>query len=58
MNVACAVPDSILKDPVSLEYSWNAKGSVEELENIRRFPEWLRRLYKVSVPNLTAYFVL
>ncbi|KAJ5186703.1 hypothetical protein N7449_011467 [Penicillium cf. viridicatum] len=46
MSVACAVPDSILKNPARLEYSWNAKGSVEELvDNVRGFPEWLGRLY-------------
>ncbi|KAJ5133228.1 Monooxygenase FAD-binding protein [Penicillium atrosanguineum] len=45
MSVSCTVPDTILKDLTSLEYSWNAKGNVEELaENIRGFPRWLRRL--------------
>lgn len=44
MSVACAVPDSILKNPARLGYSWNAKGSVEELvDNVRGFPEWLGR---------------
>lgn len=47
MNCACAVPDSSLRNPAQLEYSWNAKGSVEEMvEGIRRFPEWLRRVFR------------
>lgn len=47
MNCVCAVPDSSLKSPAKLEYSWNAKGSVEELlEEIHDFPEWLKRVFR------------
>lgn len=47
MNVACAVADSSLSKPANLEYSWNAKGSVDELvDGIRGFPEWIRRVFR------------
>ncbi|KAL4893110.1 hypothetical protein BDV59DRAFT_202090 [Aspergillus ambiguus] len=46
MNLACAVPDSSLKNPAQLEYSWNAKGNVQEMiEGIHGFPEWLHRVF-------------
>ncbi|KAJ5623361.1 hypothetical protein N7490_011966 [Penicillium lividum] len=46
MNVAYGVPDSILKDSTGLEYSWSAKGSVQELvNNIHGFPGWIGRLF-------------
>ncbi|KAJ5984995.1 hypothetical protein N7499_008752 [Penicillium canescens] len=46
MNCVCAVPDSSVKNPAKLEYSWNAKGSVEELlEEIHDFPEWLKQVF-------------
>lgn len=47
MNLACAIPDSKLRDPARLEYSWNAKGSVGEMvENIHGFPDWLQRVFR------------
>ncbi|KAJ6086370.1 hypothetical protein N7486_010651 [Penicillium sp. IBT 16267x] len=46
MNCVCAVPDSSLKNPAQLEYSWNARGSLEELmEEIQEFPEWMRQVF-------------
>ncbi|KAB2573381.1 Salicylate hydroxylase [Lasiodiplodia theobromae] len=47
MNFACAVPDTSLRNPSQLEYSWNAKGSADELlEGIQGFPEWLKRVFR------------
>ncbi|KAJ5383160.1 hypothetical protein N7517_001071 [Penicillium concentricum] len=46
MNCVCAVPNSSLKNPEKLQYSWNAKGSVQELlEEIHDFPEWLKHVF-------------
>jgi salicylate hydroxylase len=46
MNCAVAVPDEGLKRSVGLEYSWNAKGSREELlDQLQHFPPWLRRVF-------------
>lgn len=50
MNCVCAVPDSSLKNPDKLEYSWTAKGSVEELlEEIHDFPKWLKQVFRLVV---------
>lgn len=46
MNIACAVPDSSLKNPSQLKYSWNAQGSVEDMvEGFQGFPPWLQRVF-------------
>ncbi|KAF2853352.1 FAD/NAD(P)-binding domain-containing protein [Plenodomus tracheiphilus IPT5] len=46
MNIACAISDSSLRRPDLLEYSWTAKGSVNEMvEGIHGFPEWLKRVF-------------
>jgi salicylate hydroxylase len=47
MNCAVAVPDASLKKSVGLEYSWNAKGSREDLlDQMQHFPAWLRRVFR------------
>ncbi|KAJ5302328.1 hypothetical protein N7508_007191 [Penicillium antarcticum] len=57
MNCVCAVPDSSLKSSAKLEYSWNAKGSVEELlEEIEDFPEWLKRVFS-RTPQVALFQV-
>ncbi|KAJ5494541.1 hypothetical protein N7463_010628 [Penicillium fimorum] len=57
MNCVCAVPNSSLKSPDKLQYSWNAKGSVLELlEEIHDFPEWLRRLFSCT-PQVALFQV-
>ncbi|KAJ5827475.1 hypothetical protein N7447_004238 [Penicillium robsamsonii] len=57
MNCVCAVPDSSLKSPDKLQYSWNAKGSVPELlEEIHGFPEWLKRLFS-RTPQVALFQV-
>ncbi|RYP52801.1 hypothetical protein DL769_010607 [Monosporascus sp. CRB-8-3] len=56
MNCAVAVPDSSLKKTVGTEYSWNAKGSREDLvEQMREFPAWLRRIFS-RVPSQVELF--
>ncbi|KAH8721525.1 hypothetical protein GQ44DRAFT_761890 [Phaeosphaeriaceae sp. PMI808] len=57
MNIACAVSDSSLKNAAALEYSWNARGSVDEMvEGIRGFPEWLRRVFR-RTPHVELFQV-
>ncbi|CAI7596299.1 unnamed protein product [Penicillium pancosmium] len=57
MNCVCAVPDSSLKSPDKLEYSWTAKGNVNELlEEIKDFPEWLKRVIS-HTPQVTLFQV-
>ncbi|KAI8954507.1 hypothetical protein F4801DRAFT_575581 [Xylaria longipes] len=58
MNVAVAVPDSSLPESVGLEYSWNAKGSREELLNqMKDFPAWLRRVFSRVSPQVELFQV-
>ncbi|KAJ5937836.1 hypothetical protein N7454_004178 [Penicillium verhagenii] len=57
LNCVCAVPDSTLKNPAKLEYSWNAEGTVQELlDEIHDFPEWLKQVFR-QVPQVALFQV-
>ncbi|KAI1121203.1 FAD binding domain protein [Nemania abortiva] len=56
MNCAVAVPDSSLQASVGLEYSWNAKGSREELlSQLQDFPAWLLRVFSRVPPQVELF---
>ncbi|KAI1111391.1 FAD binding domain protein [Nemania sp. NC0429] len=58
MNVAVAVPDASLPESVGLEYSWNAKGSRDELlKQMKAFPAWLQRVFSRVPPQVELFQV-